>query len=137
MKKRMQSRLYTCLSFIELAIGGFVLVACVIGGIGVVYNIDISALFSDPEYFREWLNIICYIVIGVEFVKMIASHSVDSVIDVLLVALARQMVVEHVEPLGGLFIIIAVSLLFMVRRYLHMSKKEKPADQGDEQMDEE
>ncbi len=125
MKKKLQLKLNAWSSIIETIIGVFVLVACVIGGVGVVFNTSISSLFSSPEYFIEWINIVCYFVIGVEFVKMIASHSVDSVVDVLLVALSRQMVVEHVAPTDALLIIIAVTLLFFVRKYLYISKIDK------------
>ncbi len=128
MKKRIQGRLYSWSSFVEVLIGGLVLVACIVGGIGIIFQTDIPALFSSAEYFREWLNIVCYIVIGIEFVKMIASHTADSVVDVLLVALARQMVVEHVSPLNGLLIIIAVTLLFIIRKYLYISKVDNKAD---------
>ncbi len=125
MKKRLQVMLSSWSSTIEIVIGIFVLVACAIGGVGVILNTSIPSLFNSPEYFIEWINIICYFVIGVEFVKMITSHSVDSVVDVLLVALARQMVVEHVPPLDALLIIIAVTLLFYVRKYLYVSKIDK------------
>ncbi len=122
MKRKLQLVLASCSSTIEIVIGVFVLVACGIGGVGVIFNTNVASLFSSPEYFIEWINIICYFVIGVEFVKMITSHSVDSVVDVLLVALARQMVVEHVQPFDALLIIIAVTLLFFVRKYLYIPK---------------
>lgn len=125
MKEKIQRKLNYWSSIIEIVIGIFVLLACVIGGIGVVINTDISSMISSPEYFIEWLNIICYFVIGVEFVKMIASHSVDSVVDVLLVALSRQMLVDHPSPFNALFIILAVAILFVVRKYLYISKIDK------------
>ncbi len=127
MKRKIQILLNSISSSIEIVIGIFVLIACAVGGIGVIYNTDIPSLFSSPEYFIEWINILCYFVIGVEFVKMITSHSVDSVVDVLLVALARQMVVEHVPPFDALLIIIAVTLLFFVRKYLYISRIDKLA----------
>ncbi len=125
MKEKLRRQLNRGSSVIEIIIGVFVIIACVIGGIGVIYNTDIPTLFSNPEYFIKWINIISYFVIGVEFVKMIASHSVDSVVDVLLVALSRQMIVEHLKPIDALLIVIAVSLLFVVRKYLYISQIDK------------
>ncbi len=122
MKEKLQIKLNIWSSIIETLIGVGVLLACIVGGVGVVFHTDVSSLFNSLDYFIEWINIVCYFVIGVEFVRMIASHSVDSVVDVALVALARQMVVEHVPPVDALLIIIAVTLLFVVRKYLYISE---------------
>ncbi len=128
MKRKLQILLNSWSVAIETIIGVFVLLACGIGGIGVIINTNIPSLFASPEYFIEWINVICYFIIGVEFVKMITSHSVDSVVDVLLVALSRQMIVEHVPPLDALLIVVAVTLLFVVRKYLYISKIDKFSD---------
>ena len=57
-------------------------------------------------------------VIGIEFVKMLAKHSPGSAIEVLLFAIARQMVVEHTSPVENLVSILAILLIFVIREYL-------------------
>ncbi len=122
--KKLQIKLDSWASAVETVIGLFVLLACIIGGIGVLVNQDNPSLFLNPEYFMDWISIVCYFLIGIEFVKMIATHSVESVVDILLVALSRQMLVDHPGALDTFFIVMAVTLLFVVRKYL-FSKKEK------------
>lgn len=47
--------------------------------------------------------------IGLEFVKMLCKHTPSTIIDVLLFAIARQMIVEHTTPLENLITIVALA----------------------------
>ena len=58
------------------------------------------------------------IVMGIEFVKMLMLHTYGAVIDVLLFAIARQMVVEHTSPLENLIGIVTIALIFAIRKFL-------------------
>ena len=55
---------------------------------------------------------------GVEFIKMLCRHSVQNVVEVLLFATARQMVVEHLETWQTLIGVAAIAILFAIRKYL-------------------
>lgn len=106
-------------SVIEILISVLVLAAIGIAGVriaGEVWNLaatpDVSGQFSD------FLNHAFTLIIGVEFIKMLAKHTPGSAIEVLLVAIARQMVVEHSTPLENLLGILAILLLFVIRKYL-------------------
>ena len=52
---------------------------------------------------------------------MITSYTIDSVVDVMLLAIARQMVVEHTSPVENLIMVVAVGILFVIRKYLYVS----------------
>ena len=54
--------------------------------------------------------------IGLEFVKMLCKHTPSTIIDVLLFAIARQMIVEHTTPLENLITIVALAALFATRK---------------------
>ena len=49
---------------------------------------------------------------------MLSRHSMSTVVDILLFAVARQMVIEHTTPLQNLIMILAIGLLFLIRKYL-------------------
>ena len=57
------------------------------------------------------------IVIGIEFIKMLAKHSPGSVLEVLLYAIARHMIVGHEDALQNLVSVIAIAMIFIIRRY--------------------
>ena len=58
------------------------------------------------------------IIIGIEFVKMIFSYTIDTVVEVMMLAVARQMVLTHTSPIDNLITITSVALLFVVRKFL-------------------
>ena len=57
--------------------------------------------------------------IGVEFVKMLCTHTPGTVIEVLLFAIARQMIVGHVSGFEVLAGVAAIAGLFATHKYLY------------------
>jgi hypothetical protein len=57
-------------------------------------------------------------VIGLEFTKMLCKHTPESVVDVLLFAVARQLVIYNQEALELLIGVAAISALFATKKYL-------------------
>jgi hypothetical protein len=58
------------------------------------------------------------LVIGVEFTKMLCKLNTETVIDVLLFAIARQTVIYHEGSLDLLIGVFAIAGLFAIKRYL-------------------
>lgn len=108
---------------LEIALGVVILLGCILAGIGLIVTVDISEIFSNSTYLQHKMSDTCVILIGVELIKMITSHTVDSVVDVMLVAVARQMIVEHTSPVENVLAVVAVTLLFVIRKYLYTSSK--------------
>lgn len=80
----------------------------------------ISHVF-DPSVSIEYsvfLNKALGIIIGVEFLKMLCQHSMNSVIDVLLFILARHLVVMDATMFESLLCILSVAILFAIRKFL-------------------
>ena len=122
-------------TIIEITLGVVILIACVVASLGIVFTTDVQALFLQPDYLQKRLSDACLIIIGIELIKMINSHSLDSVVDVMLLAIARQMIVEHTSPLENMMTVVSVGVLFVIRKYLYIShldsrkkKKEMEAD---------
>lgn len=106
-------------SFIEMVISALVLVAILIAGVHLLFELWDMAFAKDmDEAFTTFLRSAFNVVIGIEFVKMLAKHSPGSAIEVLLFAIARQMVVDHTSPLENLISILAILLIFVIRKYL-------------------
>ena len=102
-------------SVIEISISIIVLIAIVIAGIQVVR--EVFSLAGDPkahEGFTVFLGHAFNLIIGVEFIKMLAKHTPGSAIEVLLFAIARQMVVEHTSPLENLIGIVTIRKFLFV-----------------------
>ncbi|MCL1788806.1 MAG: transporter [Oscillospiraceae bacterium] len=90
----------------------------------VIKIFEISINLLDIEFvilnmgFKEILSIILGFVVGVEFVKMMCKHTSESVMDLLLFAIARQIVAEHASMLDTLIGVVTISGLFAVKKYL-------------------
>lgn len=125
MKLNVQEVLHRLSELLELLVGFFMLGALAAGLVGMVYQISITSLIGDPEVFQDYLNIAAAIVIGIEFVKMLCHHTLDAVIEVMLLAIARQMIVEHTTPAQNLIAVISVALLFVVRKFLFVPRLDK------------
>ena len=71
---------------------------------------------NDAEI-RTFLERALDIVIGIEFIKMLAKHSPGSSLEVLLYAIARHMVVGHESAVENLLSVGAIALIFVVRKF--------------------
>ena len=63
--------------------------------------------------------------IGVEFTKMLCKHTPETVIDVLLFAIARHVVMYHERTADMLIGIAAIAGLFAIKRYLICKAQDK------------
>jgi len=70
------------------------------------------------------------IVVGIEFVKMLMLHTPRAVTDVLLFAIARQLVVNHSSAVDTLLGVAAVALIFVIKKFLHTDGDDAPAGDG-------
>lgn len=129
MNSVLRDKISSAATAIEIGLGIIILFACLIAGVGMLLNTDFKLLFDAPDYLQARLSDACLIIIGIELIKMITSYTIDSVVDVMLLAVARQMIVEHTAPLENLIAVIAVGLLFVIRKYLYISQidRRKPS----------
>ena len=106
-------------SVLEIAIAVLVLAAILITGVraaGEVFGLFFAE--NSSQAFTTVLEHAFNLIIGVEFIKMLAKHTPGSAIEVLLFAIARQMVIEHTTPVENLVGIVTIALIFIIRKYL-------------------
>ena len=118
MKKFIKEQVLKVVDTLEIIIG-ILLSVCI--AISVVYLIfDIKSIFSNNnlDAFNNYLSIAFNFVIGIEFIKMLCKHTPETVIEVLLFAIARQLIVEHMTIFQNLIGVIAIAALFATRKYL-------------------
>ena len=125
MKNQFRERLSFCATMIEMVVGGLILIGCIISGIGLIGTTDISELLGDAHYLQGRMSDACLILIGAELLKMITSYTIDSVVDVMLLAIARQMIVEHTSPIENLIAVLSIGILFVIRKYLYISRLDR------------
>ena len=125
MKNQFRERLSFCATMIEMVVGGLILIGCIISGIGLIGTTSIAELLGDAHYLQDRMSDACLILIGAEMLKMITSYTIDSVVDVMLLAIARQMIVEPTSPQDNLLAVLSVGVLFVIRKFLYISRLDK------------
>ncbi|MBE6541319.1 MAG: hypothetical protein E7672_02605 [Ruminococcaceae bacterium] len=83
-------------------------------------------MFSAEVYFASsdtYLHNILTIVVGLEFVRMLINLTPANTLEVLIVAIARQVIVDHSSPLSNIACVLCIGGLFAIRKFL-ISKKD-------------
>ena len=105
-------------SLLEVLISVLVLIGLVISAVPVAR--EMLSLWSggSTEAFQTFLGHAFNLVIGIEFIKMLAKHSPGSALEVLLYAIARNMILGHGTTAENLLGVAAIGLIFIIRKFL-------------------
>lgn len=118
-------------SYIEITISMLLIVGILITSIGLL--VDLKMLFiryisgSGTISYDIFLADAIQLIIAIEFIKMLVKHTPGSTIDVILLAVARRVILEHTSSMDLLIEIISIAILFIIRKYFYYhieSKKE-------------
>jgi len=77
-------------------------------------GVQVAILAMD---FERILSTTLALIIGVEFIKMLCKHTPETIIDVLLFAIARQIVIYHEKTLDLLVGMVAIAGLFAAKKF--------------------
>ncbi|MDO5411579.1 MAG: phosphate-starvation-inducible PsiE family protein [Lachnospiraceae bacterium] len=124
--KKMNELIFAAAQASELLMSCIIMAVIIVLIAGLILQLPKMDLFNmDTSQFSSFLASALSLVVGVEFVKMLCKHTPETVIEVLLFATARQMVVEHMSPPMTLIGIIAIAILFAIRKFLFLKTAEK------------
>ena len=110
---------------LELILAAAILLIIAVGAV-VLFLRTGETLAQSPDSFSvsSFLSGALLLVMGIEFVKMLALHSAGAVIDVLLFTIVRQMIVTHGGALDTLLGVAAVAAIFAVKKFLQTPEPE-------------
>ena len=118
-RKHFNTIIYNISRYAEIALSMVILLVIALAGFRLIMEVaDTSVMSMDTEFFSTFLSQALSLVVGVEFVKMLCQHSAQTVVEVLMFATARQMVVEHLGPTETLLGVLSIAVLFAIRKYL-------------------
>lgn len=73
-----------------------------------------------PNY-DDLLTTCFNLIIGVEMIRMLYLHTPMTVFEVLLFAIARQIIIDHASPVSSLLGVISIAILFATRKFLFVA----------------
>lgn len=121
---KFQKNLYKVSHILEIMVGilaTFPIIVTIIAMVSRVFSID----YFQDGMLLEFIQQTIEIIIGIEFVKLIFVHTMDSTIEVIIMAIMRQIIVEHTSAVDTLFLVIAICFLFLVRKFLFIPELDK------------
>ena len=100
--------------FIALMLTAGIVLLCakMVTTLGNIPNLEVYPNYED--LLEKCFNLI----IGVELIKMVYHHTPNTVFEVLLFAIARQIIIDHSSAWGSLIGVCAIAVLFATRKFL-------------------
>ncbi len=115
-KKRVESAFTVSIHILEYVIAALSLIVLVgLIGYEVFKMFSINGYFENPDIYIQ--NILT-IVVGLEFVRMLINLTPANILEVLIVAIARQVITTHGDAWGNLVAVLCIAGLFAIRKFL-------------------
>lgn len=116
-KRIFRDQLAELAGLLEVGISLLVVVALMLAVVPLIKMLPGLLVDTNEVEISLFLQRALDIVIGIEFIKMLAKHSPGSSLEVLLYAIARHMVVGHESAIENLLSVGAIALIFIVRKF--------------------
>ena len=116
MHKKTEKVLRKILHFME----GTIAILTLLVMIGMV-GVEVYRMFTLENYFSSvhtYLHNILTIVVGMEFVRMLIDMTPGNTLEVLIVAISRQVIVSHDDPISNVCCVLCIAGLFATRHFL-------------------
>ena len=113
----LRNRIIQASSLLEVLLSGLVLIGLLLSVVPLIRWMPGLLFDGNEAEIRTFLERSLDIVIGIEFIKMLAKHSPGSSLEVLLYAIARHLVVGHDSAVENLLSVGAIALIFIVRKF--------------------
>ena len=120
MIKKMEKLLHYIVEVIEIIIAIITLCAMV-----YLLFTEVAKIF-DPHFAvnehlsdtKHFLESILGIVIGLEFVSMLVDFTPANILEVLVLAISRHVIINHSDPVSTIVCVVCIAGLFAIRRFL-------------------
>ena len=135
MHKKVEAVFRKILHWLEGIIAAITLVVMV----GMIFQ-EVYFMFTVDTYFDSlstFLHSFLNILVGLEFVRMLIDLTPGNTIEVLIVALARQVIISHDDPISNVCCVLCIAGLFATRHFLiprkeiNLEMSELAPDEGD------
>ena len=97
-RTQLRNRIIQASSLLEILLSGLVLIGLLFSAVPLIRWMPGLLIDGNEVEIRTFLERSLDIVIGIEFIKMLAKHSPGSSLEVLLYAIARHLVDGHLAP---------------------------------------
>ncbi len=111
----------------ELIVSAIIIIAAGALIVRMIYELMFSRdmIEMTGDRFSILLGDLLSITVGIEFIKLLTKQRITELIEVVLLALTRQLVVEHLSMTYMFMGVLAIAVLFLIRKYLFTAEETK------------
>lgn len=111
---------------LEAIASAIIIIVIIVMMINIVQDIFFANSLWDmtSTQFNDFLGTFLSLIVGLEFVILLTRHRAKDLVEVIMFAIARQIIVEHFNMIEMLVGVGALAGLFAIRKYLLLSDKE-------------
>lgn len=120
---KIKNYMFKFAKILEILISVFIIIAIFISIIPLIQGLE--GLWKNPEElnsFRNYIGIVFNVIISIELLKMIYKSNLGSVVELLVFAISRQLIVEHTTILEYSIGVVSIAILFIIRKFLFIPK---------------
>ena len=113
---KLEKILHYVVEIVEIIIAVITLCA-----MGYMLFLEISNMFTVEGYFTDPSHIlhnVLTIVIGLEFVSMLIDLTPANTLEVLTLAIARYVIIDHTNAINNIVCVVCIAGLFAIKRFL-------------------
>lgn len=127
MKERISNKLYHFAHILELILAVFIAIGVLLGFIDLIkylmeiFSADISISY---DVFKHFLSYVLLLVVGVEFILMLLTHSIKTIGELVVFVIARKMLIYGSSMLDMVLGSLAIAIIFATIRFLFSEVEE-------------
>lgn len=118
-RKKLYARvLNRCADALEMVVAVILLGGVIVLLVSILRDHFLPLLSGQSFDYSGMLAQMLNLIIGVEFTRMLCKHTPDTIIEVLMFATARYLIVDHSSLWNTFLGVIAIGILFVLRKYM-------------------
>src|SRR5699024_7077102 len=118
--KKIENVITNIIMWLELVLALFILGAVILSCkdiISLIYKVFITEALDSYTVLQGLLSHVLLLVVGLELAMMLIKHNPGSVLEVMLYAISRKMLVSSSTTVELLLGVIALGLIFLIDKY--------------------
>lgn len=120
--KNIEKSMKYFIMWIEILLAGFIIITVLLSAKDIVVLIQEVFVTEASESYKLLQGLLAHIlllVVGLELALMLITHSAGNVLEVILYAIARKMLISSSNIMDILLGVIALAIIFIVDKYFH------------------
>ena len=119
MRQYLKNEVFKVSKWVELFISAIIMIAVIGGTIYLVKDVvQLMMNYPTSRDIYKFVGVAFNLVICIEFCKdAFVKHTPDTLVEVMMFAIARQMIVEHTSPQQNLIVVLAIAILFAIKKF--------------------